>query len=97
MAAWFNTSAFTAPPFGFFGNCGPGSIPGPPEDTWNWALFKTFPITERLRMQFRAEAFNIWNHPSFTYVSTGLGSGSFGQVTGALDPRNVELVLRFDF
>jgi len=94
---WFNTSAFVAPAFGFFGNCGVGIIRGPGENTWNMALFKTFPIKERAKLQFRAEFFNIWNHPSFSQLSTGIGSGNFGAVTTALEPRIVELALRFDF
>lgn len=97
VAQWFNTGAFSTPAFGFFGNCGTGLIRGPGENTWNWALFKTFPIKERLNLQFRAEFFNIWNHANFSSVSTGYGGGGFGQVTGALDPRQIEfaLILRF--
>ncbi len=94
---WFNTSAFVAPAFGFFGNCGTGVVRGPGENTWNWALYKTFPIGERLKAQFRAEFFNVWNHTNFAGVSTALGSGSFGQVTSALDPREIEFALRLDF
>jgi hypothetical protein len=97
VAEWFNTSAFTAPAFGFFGNCGVGLIRGPGEDTWNWSLFKTFPIKERLRLQFRAEFFNIWNHANFSSVNTTYGAGGFGEVTGALDPREIEFALRLAF
>src|SRR5581483_8376558 len=97
LLQWFNTSAFAAPAFGFFGNCGTGLIHGPSENTWNWALYKTFPVGERLKAQFRAEFFNIWNHPSFSNVSTNYGAGDFGQVTSALDPRIIEFALRLDF
>jgi hypothetical protein len=95
--SWFNTGAFSAPAFGFFGNCGTGLIRGPGENTWNWSLFKTFPIKERLRLQFRAEFFNIWNHTNFSSVSTTYGAGNFGQVNGALDPRQIEFALRLQF
>jgi hypothetical protein len=94
---WFNTAAFSAPAFGFFGNCGTGLIRGPGENTWNWSFFKTFPIKERLRLQFRAEFFNIWNHASFSSLNTGYGGGGFGQITGALDPREIEFALRLQF
>ncbi|MBZ5563285.1 MAG: carboxypeptidase-like regulatory domain-containing protein [Acidobacteriia bacterium] len=97
VGQWFNTSAFVAPAFGFFGNCGTGLIRGPGENTWNWALYKTFPVGERLKVQFRSEFFNIWNHTNFAGVSTGLGAGDFGQVTSALDPRIIEFALRMDF
>jgi hypothetical protein len=95
---WFDTSAFAAPSaFGFFGNAGVGIIRGPHENVWNWALFKSFPVTERARLQFRAEAFNIWNHASFGNVDTSVGSGTFGQITSALNPRILELALRVSF
>jgi carboxypeptidase family protein len=94
---WFNTSAFVAPAFGFFGNCGTGVIRGPGDNTWNWALYKTLPVTERLKLQFRAEAFNIWNHPNFVGVDTALGSSTYGQLTSTLDPRILEFALRLDF
>jgi hypothetical protein len=97
LSQWFNTSAFSEPAFGFFGNCGTGLIRGPGENTWNWALFKNFPIKERARVQFRAEFFNIWNHPSFDAVEQRFGAGNFGQVTRALEPRIIEFGLRFDF
>jgi hypothetical protein len=94
---WFNTGAFTAPAFGFFGNCGTGTIRGPGEDTWSWSLYKTFPITERANVQFRAEAFNIWNHTNFAGLNSSLGSPGFGQITSALDPRILEFALQFQF
>ncbi|PYV44280.1 MAG: hypothetical protein DMG06_07100 [Acidobacteria bacterium] len=97
LEQWFNTGAFSAPAWGFFGNCGNGLIRGPGEQTWNWALFKGFPIKEKYKLQFRAEFFNIWNHPNFSGVSTGLGSGSFGQVVSAKEERQIEFALRFEF
>jgi hypothetical protein len=97
LTEWFNTAAFAAPAFGFFGNCGTGLIRGPGEDNWNLALFKSFPIRESMKLQFRSEFFNVWNHPNFLGVSTALGSGSFGQVTSALEARQIEFALRLDF
>jgi hypothetical protein len=94
---WFNTQAFAPPAYGFFGNAGTGLIRGPGEHTWNTALFKDFRFTERIKLQFRAEAFNIWNHPNFDAVSTGVGSGDYGQVTRAMEPRIMEFALRFSF
>ena len=97
VAEWFNSAAFTAPAFGFFGNCGTGIIRGPGENTWNVALFKDFPIKERAKLQFRSEFFNVWNHPNFSQVSNNLGAGNFGAVTTALEPRIIEFALRFQF
>jgi hypothetical protein len=97
VSEWFNTSVFVPPPNGFFGNAGPGIIKGPSEKSFNVALFKNFPIKERAHFEFRAEAFNIANHTNFNAVSTVLGSGNFGQVTSALDPRILEFALKLVF
>jgi hypothetical protein len=94
---WFNTSAFTMPGYGYFGNCGVGVARDPGLDIWNGALYKTFPIGERLKTQFRAEFFNFPNHTNFSGVSSTLGTGNFGQLTSAFQPRILEFALRFDF
>jgi Carboxypeptidase regulatory-like domain len=94
---WFNTSAFSAPGFGYFGSAAPGSIPGPRVVDFDMALYKDFHITERNMFEFRAEAFNIFNLTNFSSVQTAVGAGNFGQVTSALDPRILEFSLRFQF
>ena len=97
VSEWFNTGAFAPPAFGFFGNAGVGTIRSPREDVWNWALYKSFPIRELAKIQFRAEFFNIFNHPSFGNVDTSVGSGTYGQITSALNPRILEFALRLTF
>jgi hypothetical protein len=94
---WFDTSAFAAPAFGFFGNARNGIIRGPGYTSFNVSLYKTFPLGERFNLQFRAEAFNVLNHPNFKNVDTNVGDGSFGQVTSAGDPRILELALKVSF
>jgi hypothetical protein len=94
---WFDTTAFTAPAYGFYGNARPGTIRGPREISFNVAGYKTFPIHERLNVQFRAEAFNFLNHPNFGNVDTNLGSGTYGRVTSSLDPRELEFSARVTF
>jgi hypothetical protein len=96
-AQFFNTSAFAPLEYGFYGNCGNGIIRGPGENNWSWALYKTFPIGDRAKLQFRSEFFNIFNHSNFFTLDTGLGDGSFGQATSTLDPREIEFGLRLDF
>ncbi len=64
---------------------------------WNLALFKAFQITERQRIQFRAEAFNWINHPNWNGVDTNPLSGTFGRVTGKNSQRNLQLSLRYSF
>lgn len=94
---WFNTSAFTAPQYGYFGNAGPGTILGPGTINFDLAINKDFHIGEHLTSQLRGEFFNAFNHANFNSISTSLGSGAFGQITGAADPRIVEIALRFQF
>ncbi len=56
---------------------------------------KNIPVREGMHFQFRAEAFNVFNHTNFNTVGTTLGTSSFGQVTGTRDPRIMQLALKF--
>jgi hypothetical protein len=94
---WFNTANYAQAPYGFYGNASNGSIRGPAEFTGNTALYKTFPLGKKVNLQFRAEAFNVANHPNWDAVSTDYGAGSFGNVTSALDPRILEFAARVTF
>ncbi len=87
VGEWFDTSAFTNPAVGAWGNAGFNSLRGPGRDNWNLSLFKSFGFGENRRFELRAESFNVWNHTEFDQVSNGLGSSNFGQVTSAFDPR----------
>ena len=64
---------------------------------WNAALFKAFALTERQKIQFRAEFFNWLNHPNWSGVNTDPRSAAFGKVTGKSSERNVQLSLRYSF
>jgi hypothetical protein len=73
---------------------------GPGLNNSNLALLKDTKITETKEVQFRAEAFNVFNHaqfmnPSGDFNNTGLGG--FGYVTSARDPRIMQLALKFLF
>ena len=95
---WFKTSCFVAPTAGTFGNAGRNSVWGPPVKNFDLAFYKNGPIyAEKLRYQFRAEFFNVLNHPSFSDLSHGISSGSFGTVTAANDPREIQFALRLMF
>ncbi|HKX28284.1 MAG TPA: Cna protein B-type domain-containing protein, partial [Blastocatellia bacterium] len=97
VAQWFNTSAFAAPAAGFFGNAGRNIIREPGTHKWDMSFFKNNRLNERMNLQFRAEFFNIFNHTNFNAINTTLGSGSFGQVTGARDPRIIQFGLKLGF
>jgi hypothetical protein len=108
---WFNTSAFTCPGgttpgpcssaplagYGFYGNAQTGIIRGPGQEIFNFSLFKKFLITEKDYFEFRAEAFNAFNHTNPNNPNTTLGNANYGKVTGAFDPRILELALRLKF
>ncbi|MBL8227867.1 MAG: TonB-dependent receptor [Bryobacterales bacterium] len=64
---------------------------------WNAALFKGFTFAERHRLQFRAEFFNLPNHPNWNGVTTDPNSAAFGKVTGKGSERNIQLSLRYSF
>lgn len=94
---WFNTAAFALPALNTFGNAGRGIVRGPGLHLWDLSIYKRFRVTESVGMQFRAEFFNAFNHTNFSGVGTVLGTPTFGQVTSALSPREVQLGLRIDF
>jgi hypothetical protein len=62
---WFNPAAFLLPAAGTYGNAGRDILTGPPLTEVDMSLFKNTVITEKLKAQFRAEAFNVFNHTNF--------------------------------
>jgi hypothetical protein len=104
-AEWFNPAAFAAPTPGTYGDLGHDAVRGPGRDDWNLSLFKSFVISEARgsRFEFRAESFNTWNHTQFKGdfnnggISTNVGSGNFGAVTAAFDPREFQLGAKLIF
>jgi hypothetical protein len=59
--------------------------------------FKNFPLTERQRIQFRAEAFNLENWTNFNNPVSTVSSGTFGRITAAYDPRVLQFALKMLF
>jgi hypothetical protein len=95
---WFDTTRYTQPQYGFFGNASNGSIKSPAYTSANVSLNKAFPFAhDRAQFQLSAEAFNVANHVNFVGVDTGLGDGSFGQLTSAGDPRILEFSGKIKF
>jgi len=104
---WFNPAAFLAPPSasGFYGNVGRDTYIGPGLATWDFSVLKDTAIRESLRVQFRAELFNLLNRANFntpnlivftppTATSTGL-SGTAGTITStSTTSRQVQFALK---
>jgi hypothetical protein len=94
---YLNPAAFGIPAAGTFGNLGAYAISYPLFNNWDVSLTKSFPITEKVSARLRAEMFNFPNHLSYTAISNTVGSANFGQITGATDPRTMQLALRVNF
>lgn len=94
---WFNTAAFAFPAPGTFGNAGRNILDGPGFQNVNMSLLKNTRLTERFNLQFRAEAFNLFNHPNFNLPDNFLGSPTFGRISSARDPRHIQFGLKLLF
>ena len=94
---WFNTAAFAFSAPGTFGNAGRNILEGPGFQNVNMSLLKNTRFNERFNLQFRAEAFNLFNHPNFNLPDNFLGSPTFGRITSARDPRHIQFGLKLLF
>lgn len=94
---WFNTAAFTLPSFGSFGAAGRNILTGPEFQNVNASLIKDTRIKEQVTLQFRAEFFNLFNHPNFDLPDNFFLSPTFGQVLSAQAPRRIQFGLKLLF
>lgn len=101
---WFDTSfnssgaAWGVPQQFTFGNSARNVLYGPGRVNLDWSLFKNFSITERMRIQFRAEFFNLFNTPQFDLPNGSIGSPAAGRITSVVgNPRQTQLGLRLVF
>jgi len=97
---WFNTSCFVVPQQYQFGNTGRNVLRAPGIQDVDFGLHRSFriPVGETTRLNFRAEAFNAFNHPQFGKPGSTLGNSQFGVISGtSIDNRIVQLALRLVF
>lgn len=97
---WLNPAAFTTVYTRAekrFGNLGFNSVRGPSSFTLNTALHKAFMITERQRLTFRLEMFNMLNHPNMGNPVVTVSNPNFGKIQTATGNRNVQLALKWTF
>jgi len=103
LTHWFDTTAFQA--------AAPYTLPtdslsqpdlrGPGRKNWDWSLIKNTRFMERYNLQFRAEMFNVFNHPAWDLNSNASGAGTdvtnplFGQIVLGSNPRNIQFGVRF--
>jgi hypothetical protein len=97
---WVSITSFAVPGPNRFGNAGRNTIRGPHLSNYDFSLFRTFAIKERVRLEFRGEFYNLTNSPHFSNPSGNVSSGSFGIITSTLSGygnRQVQTALRVTF
>jgi hypothetical protein len=97
VARWFDTSAFAAPAPFTFGNSPRSGLRGAPILSTDATLEKRFSLTERYKLDVRAEAYNLLNHTMFNVPGFTFGAAGFGAVSTARSPRTVQLAGRLSF
>lgn len=110
---WINASAYTsAPCIGGtvvgdcagsgggtgFGDSSVGALMGPGQHNWDISLMKRTKLTERLNTEFRAEFYNVWNHPQFNPPVNNIADTTFGQIqNSSVPPRIMQFAVKFLF
>jgi hypothetical protein len=96
---WFDTTCFVddlTPDS--YGNLGINPLHTDGLQQLDSSLFKTFKVTERINVQFRADAFNTFNHPNFSAPDANVGDPSMGQIfSTSVDNRRMQFGLRLFF
>ncbi len=94
---WFDIAAFEAPPPNTYGTSGRGILYAPGQQTVDVSLSRTFPIWN-VRLQFRADAFNLFNTPQFGFPNANIGNASAGRITSTIgDNRSMQFALKVDW
>ena len=101
---WFDASAFVAPGQYIFGNSGRNVLYGPGTKQIDLSVFKSFPFLESRRLEFRAEAFNVFNTPQFNNPNASIGFSGVARITSAGTPtvyqrtsRQIQLAMKVYF
>jgi hypothetical protein len=99
---FFDTNAFALAPLGTFGNEGVSVLRGPGiSNNFTMNFYKNFRFrlfgTEGQNLRIGAEFFNIFNHPNFSAVGATVASPTYGKVTAALDPREIQFSGKLSF
>lgn len=105
---WFNPAAFTAPTDasgragGIYGTSGYNMLYGPKFQDWDLNLKKNLGWSDHYKVQLRADAFNIFNHPNFGTPNANISNSNVGTVTGisgtpSYEARTMEFAVKFNF
>ena len=102
---WYNPAAFAVPGLApgqtfatNFGNAGVGTLRGPAQYNVDSSIFKDFNLRESLDLQFRAEAFNIFNHPQFAVPNADVDTAQAGTISSTVhSARQLQFAFKFIF
>ncbi|MEO8657527.1 MAG: carboxypeptidase regulatory-like domain-containing protein [Bryobacteraceae bacterium] len=95
---YFNTDAFATPAPYTFGNAGRDTIPGPGNELVTFSVARRFQPTERVSTEFRADAFNSFNHPNVGIPGPNPDFGPyFGRILITGEPRRLQFGIRLGF
>jgi len=98
ITQWLNPAAFMTPVLGTYGPLiHAANVTGPGSIRIDLGLTRTFKVTERQSVEFRAEAFNAPNHVNPGNPSTTLTDSNFGRILTAADPRIMQMAMKFVF
>ena len=91
---WFDTSCFAKPAANHFGNSAPNIITGPGVNNWDIGAGKMIALHESMALQFRADAFNAFNHAQFLNPDSNMADTNFGKITTVGPSREFQLALK---
>jgi outer membrane receptor protein involved in Fe transport len=94
LEQYFNPSAFSLPTLGQFGNFGRNVLDAPVGYTLDASIFRSLPIAERVRLQFRGEFFNALNHANLGSPVANISSATVGRILTASSPRILQFGLK---
>ena len=94
---WINVNAFALAPTGTFGNGGRNNVIGPGLKNLDISLSRQFKFRDKIAVQFRAESFNLANHPNFDQPSQTFGVAGFGSITAAEAPRQIQFGVKIKY
>ncbi len=100
---WFDPNSYAEPKDGYFGNCSVSSVYGPGEQNIDANLAKTFHVTERQNLEFRAEFINALNHVILDAPNNGginsadPNAGTIGQINSSEGARQIQFALKYNF
>jgi hypothetical protein len=95
ITEWFDLACFVNPPIYTFGNAGRNILIGPGLFTWDMSVDKEFRVSDRFRLQFRSEFFNLLNRANFGLPNANIGAPGAGTITTVVtNARQIQFALR---